>query len=109
TSAGPGGGALDAWRALDAIVLIRLDLLDVVILAGDDAGLARGVVRHGQEEQLVHVGDALPGETVGGLAARRVAVEARELDVAIGSVLDELERSGADVVLQLALARPLAH
>src|SRR5207237_9807090 len=38
-------------------------------------------------------------------ARGRVAVGARGLDGAIGPVLGELERSGADVVLQLALAR----
>src|SRR5207245_8375658 len=89
------------WR----VVLIGLVLLDVLILAGGAPGLPLGGGGSRKEEQLVDVGDALAREAAGGLAARGVAVEARELDVTIGPVLDELERPGADVLLELSLAR----
>jgi len=100
---------LDTRRGLDPVVLIGLDLLDVLVLARRDARLPRRVVGDRQEEQLVHVRDPLAGEAARRLTARRVAVEARELDVAIGAVLDELEGTGADVLLQRRVARLLDH
>src|SRR3989442_1863091 len=95
---------LHAGGRLDALVLIGLHLLDVVVFAGDDAGLPGGVVGHRHEGDLVHVGDALSTQAAGRFGPGGVTVVAGELDVTVGFVLDELEGPGADELLELALA-----
>ena len=99
-----GDHGLHAGHAPEPVVLVRLDLLDEVVLAGLHPGLARRVVGHRQEQDLVDVRHALAPEPVRGLRPGAVAVEADEPDVPVGAMLGELEGPGPDVLLELALA-----
>src|SRR5213080_920401 len=97
-------GRDDRGNRLDPVVLVLLDLLREVIVARLDAREAHGDVRHGDEEDLVHVGGALAAVAVGRLAPRDVLLEARQFDVAVRLVLDEAERPGTHRLLDLVLA-----
>ncbi len=96
---GPDRQRLDARHRPEPLVLVGLHLLGVVVLPRLDAGLAGAVVGHREEVQLVHVGDPLAAQAIRRLRATGVAVEPRQLDVAVRAVLDEPERPGADVLL----------
>src|ERR1051326_5703014 len=88
---GPRGRLDDAHleprHVLETLVLILLDLLSEVILAALDAGHAHGDVGHGHEQDLVEVRGAAAAVEVWRVRARRVVLEARELDVA-GRLVD---------------------
>ena len=94
-----------AGHRLDPIVLILLDLLTVVVLARLHAREAHGHLRHRDEEDLVEVGGALAAKEVGRLGTSAVVLEADQLDVAIGLMLDEAIGARADVVLDGPVAR----
>ena len=60
------------------------------------AGLRHEAERHGVDERLLLAGEAVA--LLLALRVGRVAVEPRDLHVAVGLVLDEPERPGADEV-----------
>ncbi len=71
----------------------------MVILAGLHPGEAHRHLGHRDEQDLVEKGHALAAEKVGRLGASTVVLEAGELEVTVGLVLDEAIGAGADVVL----------
>ena len=100
---------VDAAQALDAIVLVLLDLLGEVVLPRLDARQAHRHVGNGEEENLVDVRRPLAPVAVRRLRASAVVLEPGELDVAVGLVLDEAVRAGADIVLDRSVAGRLDH
>ena len=100
---------VDAAQALDAVVLVLLDLLGEVVLPRLDPRQAHRHVGNGKEENLVHVRRPLAPVAVRRLRASAVVLEPGELDVAVGLVLDEAVRAGADIVLDRSVAGRLDH
>ena len=95
---------LDLWQRLDALVGVLLHEHRVVILAGFHPGQPHGRLGHGHEQDLVDVRRLSAAEAVGRLRPRRVVLEADELDVAVGLVLDEPVGAGADELLERTVA-----
>ncbi len=87
-----------------SIVLVLLDLLREVILARLDARQPHRHVRDRDEEDLVEVRGALAAVAVGRLRSPHVVLEAHQLEVPVGLVLDEAIRPGPDKLLDLPVA-----
>jgi hypothetical protein len=100
---------LDLRQRLDTIPGVLLDEHGVVVLAGFHPGQAHRRVGDGDEKDLIEVGGPLTSEAVRRLGARRVVAKARELDVAVGLVLDKAVGTGSGGVLEGAVASRVDH
>ena len=79
------------------------DPVGEIIVAALHARDSRCHFGDGVENEIVGVSDLLPAEPRLGFAARRIFVEAGELDVPVRYSFDELKGSGSDKLLHLAI------
>jgi hypothetical protein len=100
---------LQGGLALDAVDLVRPDLLGVVIFTRLHTSQAHRSLGHRDEIDLVDVRGALASVAVGRIGAGRVLFETGQAYVPIGLVLDEAIGTGADVFLDLPVARGRHH